>query len=645
MQATHVSRVVIGLAIGLVMALGANAGANAHTAVFINEIHYDNTGTDAGEAIEIAGPAETDLIGWSLVLYNGTGGAAYNTRNLSGVIPDQHNGFGTLSVSYPSNGIQNGSPDGIALVDPSGTVVQFLSYESIFTAVGGPANGLTSTDIGGSESGSDPVGFSLQLTGTGTVYANFTWSPPAANTFGSVNAGQTFDDEPPPPFDCVIPVTLTLIHDLQGTGASSPLVGQVVTIEGVVVGDFQSSTTQLSGFYVQEDESEMDSDPATSEGLFVFDNNFGVDVQPGDRVRVRGTVIEFGSAAATLTELTSVTNIAVCSSNNAFPRITVTLPVDSLEVWERYEGMAIHIDQVLTVTETFNLGSFGELVLAVDRLPNPTHLVNPGTAANALQDLNNRSRIILDDGSNLARQNLDPTPYPEAGGLNADAGRTVRVGDRVNENTAGVTPIAGVLEQRFGAYRMQPTGTIFFNPPENPRPAAPAAVGGRVHVASFNVLNYFTTLDTGVPACGPTGELDCRGANSPEEFTRQRDKILNALAAINADIVGLIELENNHTASIQNLVDGLNAVTQPGRYAFIHTGTIGTDAIKVGLIYQPAVVTPVGSHAILDSTVDPCAITTQNRPALAQTFRRNGVRSDSAVYRGREPLQIQRLSV
>jgi predicted extracellular nuclease len=294
--------------------------------------------------------------------------------------------------------------------------------------------------------------------------------------------------------------------------------------------------------------------------------------------------------------------------------------------------MAIRIEQVLTVTETFNLGSFGELALAVDRLPSPTHLVSPGSAANALQDLNDRSRIILDDGSNEARQNLDPTPYPEAEGLDADAGRTVRVGDRVNETTQGVTPIEGVLEQRFGTYRIQPTGPIIFNPPDNPRPAAPAAVGGRVHVASFNVLNYFTTLDTREPACGPTGGLDCRGANTEEEFIRQRDKIINALVAINAHIVGLIELENNPTTSIQNLVDALNAAPQPSRYAFINTGTIGTDAIKVGFIYQPTVVTPVGSHAVLDSTVDPRAITTQNRPALAQTFRRNGVRSDLQLF-------------
>jgi predicted extracellular nuclease len=165
--------------------------AAAATSVFINEIHYDNTGTDAGEAIEIAGPAGTDLTGWSIVLYNGAGGAVYDTDALSGVIPNQQNGFGTVSLSYPSNGIQNGSPDGIALVNGT-TVVQFLSYEGTFTAVGGPANGMTSTDIGVSENGTEPLGQSLRLSGSGQFYEDFTWNAPATASFGAVNQGQTF---------------------------------------------------------------------------------------------------------------------------------------------------------------------------------------------------------------------------------------------------------------------------------------------------------------------------------------------------------------------------------------------------------------------------------------------------------------------
>src|SRR5687767_11372136 len=165
--------------------------AAAAISVFINEIHYDNTGTDAGEAIEIAGPAGTNLAGWSIVLYNGAGGASYDTRALSGIIPNQQAGFGTLHFTYPVNGIQNGSPDGLALVNGT-TVVQFLSYEGTFAATNGPANGMTSVDIGVSENGADLLGRSLQLGGTGQFYEDFTWNAAAVATFGAVNTGQIF---------------------------------------------------------------------------------------------------------------------------------------------------------------------------------------------------------------------------------------------------------------------------------------------------------------------------------------------------------------------------------------------------------------------------------------------------------------------
>jgi DNA/RNA endonuclease G (NUC1) len=161
--------------------------------VRISEIHYDNAGTDVGEAIEVSGPAGTDLTGWQLVLYNGNGGASYGTTTLSGTIPATCDPRGVVVTEYPSNGIQNGSPDGVALVDETGTVVEFLSYEGVFAAVGGPADGLTSTDIGVSEGGSDPVGESLQRAGDGT------WSAPATSTFGVCNDNVTPPPPPPPP--------------------------------------------------------------------------------------------------------------------------------------------------------------------------------------------------------------------------------------------------------------------------------------------------------------------------------------------------------------------------------------------------------------------------------------------------------------
>lgn len=168
----------------------ASFAQTAGVDVFINEIHYDNAGTDVGEFVEIAGPAGTDLTNWSLILYNGGGGASYDTVALSGVIPNEGGtGFGAISTSFPSNGIQNGAPDGVALVDPSNNV-QFLSYEGTFTAVGGPADGITSTDIGVVEPGA--IGESLQLIGTGSVATDFTWTGPVAESPGTINSGQTF---------------------------------------------------------------------------------------------------------------------------------------------------------------------------------------------------------------------------------------------------------------------------------------------------------------------------------------------------------------------------------------------------------------------------------------------------------------------
>ncbi len=158
--------------------------------IWINEIHYDNNGSDINEGIEIAGAAGVDLTGWSLVAYNGTNGTRYKTTNLSGTVPNQNGGFGTLN--FKISGLQNGGSDGIALVDDSNQVRQFLSYEGVLTATDGPASGMESTDITVSETSSTPVGYSLQLAGTGVQYSDFTWQTVATNTAGNLNNNQTF---------------------------------------------------------------------------------------------------------------------------------------------------------------------------------------------------------------------------------------------------------------------------------------------------------------------------------------------------------------------------------------------------------------------------------------------------------------------
>lgn len=165
----------------LVALLAMNAFCFAQT-ISINEIHYDNTGGDIGEGFEVAGSAGLDLSGYKVLLYNGSNSTVYSTVNLSGIFTDETNGLGF--IWFDAAGIQNGSPDGLALIDPSNNVLQFLSYEGVITAVDGTASGLTSTDIGVSQSSSTPVGETLQYNGS-------SWVGPLANTKGAATVGQT----------------------------------------------------------------------------------------------------------------------------------------------------------------------------------------------------------------------------------------------------------------------------------------------------------------------------------------------------------------------------------------------------------------------------------------------------------------------
>jgi len=154
--------------------------------VFINELHYDNVGADVGEAVELAGLAGTDLQGWRLWFYNGSNGQSYASLNLSGVFANGQNGYGVLAFSFA--GIQNGSPDGIALVDAANRLQQFISYEGAFTALIGAANVL-SEDIGIVESSATTAGSSLQL--SGNAIAGFQWRA-GVSSFGAINALQQF---------------------------------------------------------------------------------------------------------------------------------------------------------------------------------------------------------------------------------------------------------------------------------------------------------------------------------------------------------------------------------------------------------------------------------------------------------------------
>jgi len=391
----------------------------------------------------------------------------------------------------------------------------------------------------------------------------------------------------------------TPISAIQGSGKASPLKGKRVSVEAIVVGSFLGEEA-LNGFFLQEEDADHDANVASSEGIFVDEGLAGTALNPGDKVRLSGEVKEKNG----LTKLRKISGLQVCSSGENYTPSQVSLPVGSLDEFERFEGMAVQFEQTLSVTTTRGLGRYGELGLAVNgRLMNPTQVATPGKAARHLGDVNDLRRILLDDGR--TSQNPAVVPYP-APGLSAN--NTVRVGDDVSS-------ISGVMTYGFGLYRIHPTSAPVFTP-SNTRTAAPSLPGtGSLTVASFNVLNYFN---------GASGFPSKRGADSASEFARQRAKIISALVAMDADIVGLVEIENNGygtDSAIQDLVNGLSDAGL--NYSFVDPGlgSIGTDAIALGFIYKTNTVALEGGSAILDSSVDPDFLDIKNRPSLAQTFR------------------------
>jgi predicted extracellular nuclease len=232
---------------------------------------------------------------------------------------------------------------------------------------------------------------------------------------------------------------ITKIHTIQGSGTASTEISNTHTIEGIVVGDFQAYT-QLKGFFVQEQDAEVDDDPTSSEGLFIY-NPGGTNVNVGDLVRITGEVYEYRG----LTELKNISKLRVYSSRASVTPATLNLPFDSHSYLERYEGMLINLPQTLTVSNNYKLGHYGQISISNGRLMTPTQITSPGSNANAQQAQNNLNHIIIDDGS--TSRNPDPIIYPAP---KLSATHTLRSGDIV-------TGVTGILSYRFGKYRVQPT--------------------------------------------------------------------------------------------------------------------------------------------------------------------------------------------
>lgn len=393
------------------------------------------------------------------------------------------------------------------------------------------------------------------------------------------------------------PVSATRIHAIQGSGSSSSLVGQDLSLEGIVVADFQGGTgVGLGGFFVQEEDSDADADPATSEGIWIFDDGNGPDVNVGDKVAVTGRVSEFGDL--TQLDLTGGgSSVSVLSTNNTLPMpASIDLPVAAVADYEAFEGMRVVLIDNVSITNNFGLGRFGEFEISEgERLiqftecspPNPSQLAS----YNAAQDLR---RLTVDDGR--SGDNNFPIRLPN--GTHLTPNNSWRSG-------AVISGLAGILDERFGGYRLQATGLT--NIGGNARPATAPPVGGAVKVASMNVLNYFTTLGS-------------RGADNANEFNRQEDKIVAGICALDADIIGLQEIENNGYGSGSALARLVSAIsTNCGiDYDFVISPNAGSDQIQVALIYNTEVVEESGTAAALST---PANVFSRSRVPLAQTFR------------------------
>jgi len=414
----------------------------------------------------------------------------------------------------------------------------------------------------------------------------------------------------------------TQVSDVQGSGIASPLEGQTVTVSAIVTGDFQDNDADtarnLGGFYIQQETP--DGDPMSSDGIFVFDGSTpATDVAIGDRVDVTGSVAEyFGETQINATSVTVSGAGTVLATDVNLPTTGVSKNSDgeSIADLERFEGMLVRFPQQLTVSSLRFLEQYGEVGLSQGgRQYQFTNANAPDVAAYAAhRDTVATRSIILDDGLRASRPST--LPYLNAG---VAVDYSIRVGDSIDGAIGNLRYSRGSGGGGLEGWRIAPTQGMSFND-DNPRPGAPT-VSGSIRVASFNMQNFFTGIDTGQSTCGPQGDQNCRGADSAAELSRQIEKNTTTIGLMDADIIGLVELENNATESLATTVDALNKRIGAGRlYAYIDTGTIHTDGIKTGFIYDSATIRETGSFALLDSSVDPRFNDGKNRPALAQSF-------------------------
>lgn len=386
---------------------------------------------------------------------------------------------------------------------------------------------------------------------------------------------------------------LTSISTIQGAKLFSPLLDKVVSLEGIVTADFQDDKS-FAGFFMQENTAAISK--KRSQGIFIYEKTKKVNV--GDVIRLTGTVSEHNG----LTQIINVKKLKLLKSKQKLPKPKlVSLPVNGKTI-ETFEGMRVTLEKAGTITDHYNYIKYGEFTVSSKLLMNPTSVVFPGPQVKRLQKNNAFDRLLIDDG-NFNR-------YAQYTKINHKS--PVRIGAKVQ--------VIGVMHYAFEQYRIQLTEQVqFFDASFDEKPQS---IKGQTKIASFNVRNYFTTLDNGQIICGPLKNFNCRGADSNQEFIRQQSKLVEAITIADAHAYAIQELENNKSA-LKTLVAALNKKAGLDQWHYIKTGVLGEDVIRVGLIYQKNQLTPIGQYKVLDPKVMPAFEADKNRDVLLQTFKDN----------------------
>ena len=644
---------VLGLAlVAAPLAVAPVAAKTDGSAVVINEVYLNGGSSGASftnKYVELYNPTDAAIAVSGLsVQYRSASGAANPTATvaLTGSIPAK----GTYLVQGSSNAANgaalptpdasstslnlSGSAGTVFLANQTGTLQapptgSILSNPAILDVVGWGTSNTFETAATTAASVTTSIARTAGADSDSNSADFAAGAPSPKNAAGEGPVVTEPEPEVPP-----TPTTPVAISAIQGAGATSPYVDQTITARGIVTANY--ATGGFDGYYIQTPGTGGAIDLSThtnSDALFIYSAATAAEATLGSYVEVTGKITEFQGT----TEMTVIAGAMTKVDETVAPVTAAAVAVPTTEAGrESLEGMLIAPEGDYTITDNYDTNYYANIVLNPGTTPlySPTTVAEPGSAEYEAVLADNLARVItLDDGASINFNTNKTTPLPYLSLENP-----VRIGAAV-EFTKPV-----VLEYRFSAWNFQPTtqltttnaSTVQPATFENTRTTEPTDVGGDVTLASFNVLNYFSTTGDSLTGCRYYYSIanepitvrdgcDARGAATQVSLERQQAKIVTAINALDADVVSLEEIENSarfgapRDEALIAIVAALNEDAGAGIWDYVPSPAVlpagQEDVIRTAFIFKPAAVQPVGDSVILD---DP-AFANARQP-LAQEF-------------------------